>query len=70
MKNAFEVKNPDFDLSPHTGMTKQHYVDCAKYLLKRAFNHVESIDIIFKARLSNLINYIKHVFNVDIYHKL
>lgn len=44
MKKAFEVKSPDFDLSPHTGMTKQHYVDCAKYLLKRAFSHVDSIE--------------------------
>lgn len=44
MRNAFEVKNPDFDLSPHTGMTKQHYVACAKYVLERAFKHVASVD--------------------------
>lgn len=44
MKNAFEVKNPDFDLSPYTGMTKKHYIECAKYLLKRAFKHVPTID--------------------------
>lgn len=44
MNKAFEVKNPDFNLSPHTGMTKKHYIDCAKYLLKRAFNHVDSIE--------------------------
>ncbi|HMA91789.1 MAG TPA: DUF2264 domain-containing protein, partial [Polyangiaceae bacterium] len=44
MKDAFEVKNPNFGLSPHTGMTRQHYVECAKYLLERAFKHVPSID--------------------------
>ncbi len=47
MKNAYEVKNPDFSLSPFTGMTKTHYVDCAKYLLERAFKHVKSIDTPF-----------------------
>jgi hypothetical protein len=35
--NAFEVKNPDLKLSPHTGMSKKHYIECAKYLLERAF---------------------------------
>lgn len=44
MKNAFEVINPDFDKSPHTGMTKQHYIEMAQYLLERAFTHVNSID--------------------------
>ncbi len=44
MKNTFQVKNPDFSLSPVTGMTKQHYIDCAKYLLKRAFTHVDSLE--------------------------
>jgi len=44
MKNAYEVVAPDFDLSPHTGMTRQHYIDLAKYLLSRAFKHVPSID--------------------------
>ncbi len=44
MKNAFEVTDPDWNRSPLTGMTKKHYVDCAKYLLERAFRHVDSID--------------------------
>ena len=43
MKKAFEVKNPDFDLSPMTGMSKEHYIEMAKYLLERAFKHVDSI---------------------------
>ena len=44
MKNAFEVQHPDFELSPYTGMTKKHYIELAKYLLERAFKHVDSID--------------------------
>jgi len=42
--NAFEVKNPDFGLSPFTGMSKKHYVELAKYLLERAFTHVDSLE--------------------------
>jgi len=42
--NAFEVKNPDLKLSPHTGMSKKHYIECAKYLLERAFKHVDSVE--------------------------
>ena len=44
MKTTFEVKNPDFNLSPSTGMTRKHYIDCARYILERAFKHVESFD--------------------------
>ena len=41
---TFVVQNPDFELSPMTGMTRQHYIDCAKYVLGRAFRHVQSFD--------------------------
>jgi len=44
MSNAYHVENPDFDLSPFTGMTRKHYIDCAKYVLTRAFKHVRSFD--------------------------
>ncbi|MCF6332170.1 MAG: DUF2264 domain-containing protein [Draconibacterium sp.] len=44
MKKAFEIKNPDFNKSPLTGMAKQHYIELAKYLLERAFSHVNSIE--------------------------
>ena len=43
-KNAFEVSNPDFELSPLTGMTKQHYINLAKHLLGRALKNIKSID--------------------------
>jgi len=44
MKKAFEILNPDFEKSPLTGMTKQHYIEMAKYLLERAFTHVKDIN--------------------------
>ena len=44
MKNAYSVDHPDFELSPYTGMTRKHYIDCARYVLERAFTHVKSVD--------------------------
>lgn len=45
MGKAFEIKNPDFELSPHTGMTRMHYIECARYILERAFTHVSSVNM-------------------------
>lgn len=44
MKDAFEIRDPDFGLSPYTGMAKRHYIECAKYLLERAFTHVDALE--------------------------
>ena len=44
MKRKFEITNPDLELSPMTGMTREHYVDLAKFLLEGAFSHVDSMD--------------------------
>jgi hypothetical protein len=44
MKKRFEVENPDLTLSPFTGMSKAHYILCARYILERAFSHVRSVD--------------------------
>ena len=41
-RNAYQVSDPDFSVSPFTGMTRTHYVESAKYLLERAFTHVKS----------------------------
>lgn len=51
MKKAYSVDRPDFELSPYTGMTRQHYIDCARYVLERAFTHVKAFDqpIVFPA---------------------
>lgn len=42
--SVFEIKNPDFKLSPETGMTKQHWKDAAMYLLEGAFSYIHSLD--------------------------
>src|SRR5690554_4293193 len=44
MKKKFEVINPDLELSPMTGMNRDHYIELAKFLLEGAFSHVDSID--------------------------
>lgn len=44
MKNAYKVTDPDLDLSPYTGMTRKHYIECAKYVLERAFTHIDSLE--------------------------
>src|SRR5690554_180926 len=44
MKKRFEIANPDLELSPMTGMTREHYIDLAKFLLEGAFSHVDSMD--------------------------
>ena len=31
MIGAYTVQNPDYVLSPFTGMTRKHYIECAKY---------------------------------------
>ena len=45
MKKAFEVSNPDYQLSPLTGMTKQHYIELGKYLLEKAFTHINTVNV-------------------------
>ncbi|RXG27185.1 DUF2264 domain-containing protein [Leeuwenhoekiella marinoflava] len=40
----FEVENPDFETSPHTGMTKKHWEDAAQYLLEGAFSYIDNLD--------------------------
>ena len=42
--SAYRVANPDYQRSPYTGMTRRHYIECAKYLLGRAFKHVPALD--------------------------
>lgn len=42
--NVFQLKNPDYNTSPFTGMTRQHWFDAAKYLLDGAFSYVHSLD--------------------------
>ncbi len=43
-KNVFQIVNPDYKLSPYTGMTKQHWKDAAMYLLEGAFSYIHTLD--------------------------
>ena len=42
--NVFKIVNPNYELSPYTGMTKQHWKDAAFYLLKGAFSYIHNLD--------------------------
>lgn len=43
-KEIFKIDNPDYKKSPHTGMTRRHWIDAATYLLERAFSYVTDLD--------------------------
>lgn len=40
----FEVKDPDFNLSPYTGLTRDSWIDAAKYVMDGVMRHIKSID--------------------------
>ncbi|GHE48366.1 DUF2264 domain-containing protein [Sphingobacterium griseoflavum] len=42
--DVFQVVNPDYQRSPETGLTRQHWKDAARYLLEGAFRHIKNID--------------------------
>lgn len=43
-KMVFKVENPDYKLSPCTGMTRKHWLDAGRYLLKGIFGNLQSSD--------------------------
>lgn len=42
--NRFVINQPDHQLSPYTGMTRQHWIDAATYLLDGAFSYIHTLD--------------------------
>ena len=40
----FEPKNLDFQRSPYTGLTRQHWIDADKYMLDGIFRHIKTMD--------------------------
>ncbi|MDE3234778.1 MAG: DUF2264 domain-containing protein [Bacteroidota bacterium] len=40
----FKVVEPDYTVSPFTGMTRKHWKDAALYLLRGAFSYVDKMD--------------------------
>ncbi len=43
-EGTFKVYNPDYELSPSTGMTRDHWVQAAEYLLSGAFSYIHNLD--------------------------
>ncbi len=43
-ENVFQVNNPDYELSPYTGMTRENWVDAAEYILQGAFSYIHTLD--------------------------
>lgn len=43
MNQRFVPKEPDYERSPYTGMTRKHWKDAAKYLLDGVFCHIRDI---------------------------
>lgn len=41
---VFQVENPDFNLSPYTGMTRKHWLDAGRYLLEGIFSNLGGIE--------------------------
>lgn len=42
--SVFHLVRPDYQLSPFTGMTRQHWLDAATYLLDGAFSYIQTLD--------------------------
>ena len=42
--SVFYLVKPDYQLSPLTGMTRQHWMDAATYLLDGAFSYIHTLD--------------------------
>ncbi|MBE6287072.1 MAG: DUF2264 domain-containing protein [Mediterranea massiliensis] len=43
-ENVFVVENPDYEKSPYTGMTRQHWLQAGEYLLNGAFSYIKTLD--------------------------
>ncbi|GAO30843.1 hypothetical protein JCM15548_13157 [Geofilum rubicundum JCM 15548] len=43
-EGVFQVENPDYSVSPYTGLTRAHWKDAALYLLEGAFCYIEELD--------------------------
>lgn len=41
---VFQIVNPDYQRSPETGLSREHWKDAARYLLEGAFRHVPHMD--------------------------
>lgn len=44
IKQTFIISNPNYELSPYTGMDRQAWIDAAEYLLSGAFTYIKTLD--------------------------
>lgn len=44
IEQTFKISNPDYKLSPYTGMTRQNWIEAAEYLLEGAFTYIRTLD--------------------------
>ena len=44
IEQTFSIPQPDYKLSPYTGMTRQGWIDAAEYLLNGAFSYIRTLD--------------------------
>lgn len=43
-KMAYEIREPDYELSPFSGMTRKHWIDAGLHLLDGVMGHVKNFD--------------------------
>jgi len=43
-QNIFQIDQPDYKLSPYSGMTRKHWKDAGLYMLKGAFGYIHNMD--------------------------
>lgn len=44
INHVFQLQNPDYKVSPKTGMTREHWKQAAEYMLKGAFGYIHTLD--------------------------
>ena len=44
ISQTFTISQPDYKLSPYTGMTRQGWIDAATHLINGAFTYIRTID--------------------------
>lgn len=56
-ENVFTVQQPDYQRSPYTGMTRQHWIQAGEYLLQGAFqlySYIGRSDVLSEATGQNI----------------
>lgn len=43
-KAAFQITQPDYTISPYTGMTRNEWIKCGTYILEGAFQYVKNLE--------------------------